>query len=89
MNPLPFRPATPLEHRLCDLVESASGEVVLHVWTQETYPFFDENDEPMKLAADFAVRTGQLHNGLFVGGSMYLAHVCGDDVRVEFTGAYR
>ena len=89
VNPLPFRPETALEQRICELVAQASGEVVVHVWTQGSYPFFDLSDQPVQLAADYEIRTGRLHRGLFAGGSVYLAHVSGDDVRVEFEGAYR
>jgi len=89
VNPLPFRPKTLLEERLCKLVEETSGEVVLNVWTPENYECSDASDHPIALEADFEVRTGQLHHGLFVAGSIYLAYVEGNDLRLEFKGAWR
>lgn len=89
VNPLPFRPTTPLEERICQLVERTSGEVVLNVWTPETYERVDAFDRPIALAADFEIRTGRLHNGLFVAGSIYLAYVEGEEIRLELEAVYR
>lgn len=53
VNPLPFRPATSMERDLCEKVTEASGEVVLQVWTPETYPCEGLDGQQVVLAADF------------------------------------
>ncbi|WP_431103989.1 hypothetical protein [Roseateles noduli] len=89
MNPLPFRPTTALERRLCELVEQDCGEVVLNVWTPENYPLTDIDEQPVRVQADYEVRTGRLHNGLFVAGTVYRAFVSEGDVRIEFEACWR
>ena len=88
VNPLPFQPRTSLERQLCEKVAAASGEVVLHVWTPESYPFEDADGTRHALDADFEVRTGRLTNGLFVGGSVYRGLVRDGHVEVEFEGGW-
>jgi hypothetical protein len=87
-NPLPFRPTTSLERELCDKVEAASGEVVLAVWTPETYPFEQLDGRRAVLAADFQVKTGRLTAGLFASGSIYMGHLRGGHVEVEWEGSW-
>ena len=89
VNPLPYEPRTAEERQLCELVASASGEVVLNVWTPASYPYEDLEGKQVVLEADFAVRTGHLSGGLFVGGSMYLGFVRNGQVEIEFEGAWR
>ena len=89
VNPPPFTAKTRVEQELCAKVEALSGETVLHVWTPDTYPFEDARGEKVKLEADYAVRTGQLLNGLFVGGSLYMGYVRDGQVEVELEGVLR
>jgi hypothetical protein len=88
-NPLPFKATTPMEQQLCSAVEALSGEVVLNVWTQASYPFEDRNGEKVKLEADYEIRTGRLSSGLFAGGSVYLSFVKDGQVVVEFEGSWK
>ena len=87
VNPLPFRPTTPVEHQLCEKVAAASGEVVLQVLTPETY-LQDERGQRLELLADFEVRTGALFNGLFVGGSVYLGYLRDGQIDIEWDGSW-
>ena len=89
VNPLPFRPTTSMERDLCEKVAAASGEVVLHVWTPETYPFEGLDAQQVELAADYQVKTGRLTAGLFVSGSVYDGHVRNGQVEIEFVGTWR
>ena len=88
VNPLPFAPRTPIERQLCDKVQAASGEVVLNVWTPDTYPFTDAEDNVVVLDADFEVKTGRLTNGLFVSGSVYRGFFREGELHIEFYGAW-
>jgi len=84
----PFRPTTPVEHRLCVQVEAASGETVLQVWHRDSYPFEDLHGERVPLGADYEIRTGRLHAGLFASGSVFLGYVRDDGVEIEFEGSW-
>ena len=89
VNPLPFRPATLVERDLCEKVAAASGEVVLQVWTPETYPYEGLDGQQVVLAADYQVKTGRLTAGLFVSGSVYDGYLRNGQVEIEFVGAWR
>ena len=88
VNPLPYAPRTSIERELCDRVRVLSGEVVLHVWTPDSYPYDDAEGKRVLLEADYEIRTGRLSNGLFVGGSVYRAMVRESQIEVEFFGSY-
>lgn len=89
VNPLPYEPRTAEERQLCELVAAASGEVVLKVWTPASYPYEDLEGKQVVLEADYAVHTGQLSKGLFVGGSRYLGFVRNGRVEIELEGVLR
>lgn len=84
VNPLPFVPRTQMERTACNLVAAESGEVVLNFWDQSTYPYEDLDGNPVHLGADYKIRTGSLHAGLFSSGSFYLVRVNGGSVEIEF-----
>jgi hypothetical protein len=88
VNPLPHVPRTDLERTVCEKIQSRSGEVVLEIWSPDTYPFEDAQGNRVRLEADFAVRTGRLTGGLYASGSTYLAFVRGDQIEVVFEGAW-
>jgi hypothetical protein len=88
VNPLPFRPTTPLERELCEKVETASGEVVLKVCTPETYPYEEANGQRAVLAAEYQVRTGRLSAGLLVSGSVYEGHLRNGRIEIERVGSW-
>ena len=89
VNPLPFHPANSVERDLCEKVAAASGEVVLQVWTPETYPFEGHDGQQVVLDADYQVKTGRLTAGLFVSGSVYDGHLRNGHVEIEFVGAWK
>jgi hypothetical protein len=89
VNPLPFVAKTSVEHQLCSKVEALSGEVVLSVWTPETYPFEKASGEKVELEANYEIRTGRLSNGLFASGSIYLGFVREGQIEVEFEGGWK
>ena len=88
LNPLPFVPLTPTEWTACNLVTAECGEVVLNFWDQPTYPYEDLDGNPVPLQADFKIRTGSLHAGLFSSGSFHLVQVNGGSVEIEFEGRW-
>lgn len=88
VNPLPFVPRTPTERTACNLVTAECGEVVLNFWDQSTYPYEDLDGNPVPLGADYKIRTGSLHAGLFCSGSFYLVRVNGEAVEIEFEGRW-
>lgn len=88
VNSLPFVPRTPTERAACNLVTAECGEVVLNFWDQSTYPYEDLDGNPVPLEADYKIRTGSLHAGLFCSGSFYLVRVNGGSVEIEFEGRW-
>ena len=88
VNPLPYAPKDELERQVCDAVETLSGEVVLDVWTPDSYPFEDLHGKQVALDADYEIRTGRLTRGLFASGSIYRAFVHDGRLDIEFEGAW-
>ena len=85
-NPLPYVARTDAERDLCEKVQAHSGQVVLDIWTPESYPFEEISGGQVKLEANYAIRTGRLTNGLFTSGSSYLAFVRDGKVELELEG---
>jgi hypothetical protein len=85
-NPRLYFARTDAEHDLCERVQAHSGQVVLDIWTPESYPFEEITGEQVKLEADCAIRTGRLTNSLFTSGSSYLAFVRDGKVELELEG---
>lgn len=88
-NELPYVPTTPVEKEICDRVVALSGEVILDLWTQADYPFYDGEDRQREIPADYVVRTGRLSNGLFCAGSFFNVQVTPDGLLISDEGGWR
>lgn len=88
VNPLPYTPKDELERELCDRVRTLSGEMVIQVWTPNSYPYEDVHGNQVALDADYEIKTGRLSEGLVASGSIYRAFVRDGRLDIEPEGAW-
>lgn len=65
-----YEPNNEAERAICKAVEAFTGQEVMTLWTQDTYPYEEENGKQIQMEHDYIAETGVRNKpgGMFIGG---------------------